>query len=100
MNEKKTYSVTIFNDTYTLKSDESHEHVMRAAQTVDAIMQGIAARVDLAPMRIAVLAALRLASRLQEHETSVLAQQDALGSCIDEAIAALSSRTTSSSDRA
>lgn len=89
MNEAKTYSLTIFNDTYTIRSDESEERIIQAAEKVDTLMHQIAAKASLEPKRIAVLAALRIASSLisEAHEhserNSLLCEQ------LDEALSSL-----------
>ena len=60
-----SYRVVILGDEYTVMSDESEEHVMQAANYVHALMQEITQKTPSAvPMNVAVLAALRLASKI------------------------------------
>jgi cell division protein ZapA len=63
-NSLKKCKVSIFGESYTLVTDESEEHVARAAQQVDALMRDITAKSQLTDSkRIAVLAALQFASK-------------------------------------
>jgi len=70
---KRKYSVEIFNQTYTLVSDESEEHVARVGSYVDGIMRDIARQSAIQDtQKVAVLALLQMASKLirleQEHD--------------------------------
>ena len=72
MNTKKSYKVTIFGDQYTLVSDESEQRVVQSASLVDTLMKEIAAASKISDhKKIAVLAALRLASKLDALESEV-----------------------------
>lgn len=83
----KSYKLEIFNDQYTLLSDESEQHLEESAALVDKYMKEIADSVTTKDVsRIAVLAALRLASTVrykeaelekkQHHETELIALID------------------------
>ncbi len=64
-NEKKIYNVHIFDDHYNLVSDESERLVAESASLIDSLMREIAENSTVAnPKRVAVLAALRIASDL------------------------------------
>jgi cell division protein ZapA len=69
MNEAKNYTIRVFNDQYVIQSDEPDELVRSAAQRVDALMHEIAAKnKNIDQKKVAVLAALRLASQLVHME--------------------------------
>jgi cell division protein ZapA (FtsZ GTPase activity inhibitor) len=61
---KKTVHVTIFDETYSLVTDEQEEHLSKAALMVDQQMQEIAQAGFTDTRKIAVLVALQLASKL------------------------------------
>lgn len=70
MNKEKSLKIGIFNKEYTLVSDESEHQVMKAADVVDTLMKEIHQQAKTLPEdRIAVLAALRLASKLLAIES-------------------------------
>lgn len=72
MNNKKSYKVTIFGDQYTLVSDETEQSVVQSATLVDTFMKEIATASKISDQKkIAVLAALRLASKLLALESEV-----------------------------
>ena len=86
-NSVKSYKLEIFNDQYTLLSDESEKHLEKSAALVDKYMKEIADRVTTKDVsRIAVLAAIRLASTVlyreaeleekQQYETKLIALID------------------------
>jgi len=61
----KSYKVTIFGDQYTLASDESGELIGQAATVVDDLMKQIAQHSKISdPKKIAVMAALQIASKV------------------------------------
>jgi cell division protein ZapA len=67
--EKKKYKVNIFGDQYVLVSDQSQEHVMKVASTVDSLMRDVAQAANLSDgKRVAVLAALQVADRVATLE--------------------------------
>lgn len=75
-NTVKSYQLEIFGDTYTLLSDESEQHVIKSAQMVDKYMKEIADKVTSTnSQRIAVLAAVRIASLLLYKETELEQQR-------------------------
>jgi len=84
MNETKTYRLGIFHDTYTVRSDEPEARVRQASHLVDSLMQEIA---DAAPhtdtTKIAVLAALRIASTLLNEEKASQDQQEKLQALVE-----------------
>jgi len=72
MSESKSYKVTIFGCTYTLVSDESEAHILQSAELVDTLMKEIATKSKIADSsKVAVLAALRVASKLISMESTV-----------------------------
>ncbi len=72
MNTKKSYKVTIFGDQYTLVSDEAEQRIIQSASSVDTLMKEIAAASKISDQKkIAVLAALRLASKLHDLESEI-----------------------------
>ena len=73
----KTYKVSIFNEMYSFVSDDSEEHLLRAATLVDSLMKEIAQSATLVDeKRIAVLAALRMSSQLVSLESRMVKQQE------------------------
>jgi cell division protein ZapA (FtsZ GTPase activity inhibitor) len=69
MNEAKNYTIRIFNDQYIIQSDEPDELVHSATQKVDALIHEITDKnKNIDPKKVAVLAALRLASQLVHME--------------------------------
>ena len=94
MNEKKSYKVQIFEEQYTLLSDESEAFVLRAAEIVDAIMKEISHQSMITDSKkIAVLSALRIADKLLNSERDHLQDQQkkiALESYIDQELSTLS----------
>ncbi len=87
----ETYKVLINGDEFHLVSDEAEEHVLKAAEKVDAIVQELSAK-GIDKRKVAILVALQLASDLL-HTQSDLAkckqQEDALVSFVDHTIASL-----------
>ncbi len=75
--DKKPLRVTIYNQTYTVRSAGDPREIEELARLVDDLMTDIAAKTrDADPSRVAVLACLHLADRLglRERELSVLKQ--------------------------
>ena len=71
--EPKKLKIEIFNDQYSLVSDENEQDIIKASQLVDLLMKEIADKSDLHDgKKIAVLAALRMASRIVNLENSLL----------------------------
>lgn len=70
--EKKKLKIDIFNDQYSLISDEKEGDVLKAAFMVDKLMREIAEKSNLRDdKKVAVLAALRIASKLIGLENSL-----------------------------
>lgn len=89
---KESYKFMIFGNEYSLVSDEDKMRVERAAQTVDALMIELAKRSGLTDQKkIAVLAALQLASKVVDLELSIDSfnkQEHALIERVDEFLSA------------
>lgn len=82
--EIKKYTVTIFNESYTLLGDESEHDIMLAASKVDSLMKEIAQKAPLmASYRIAALAALRLALQIVTLESTEKNSNQTLKKLID-----------------
>lgn len=78
MGDKQTVQVTIFHQTYTLRTTGDEREIQELADSVDQIMTAIAARsANADSLRVAVLACLHLADRLRtlEHELAQLRQR-------------------------
>lgn len=70
--EKRKLKIEIFNDQYSLISDEKEADILRASSIVDKLMKEIADKSNLHDeKKIAVLAALRIASKLVDLENSL-----------------------------
>lgn len=83
--KRKTYQLEIFGERYSLVSDESERHVINAAQLVDKYMREIAENVAInSQQRIAVLAAIRIASILLYKEAAFKEQQQHANNIIEE----------------
>lgn len=77
--EIKSYKLTIFNQQYTVVSDEPEEDLLNYAAYVDQVMQDIATRSRLQDVqKIAVLAALKIVHTMfdLEHKVAHCAQQN------------------------
>jgi len=71
--EKKKLKIEIFNEQYFVISDENERDLVKASQLVDTLMREIADKSGLHDgKRIAVLAALRIANRIVNLESSLL----------------------------
>jgi cell division protein ZapA len=78
VDEKQSVQVTIFHQTYTLRTAGNEQEVQELADSVDELMNAIAARSASADsLRVAVLACLHLADRLRglERELNQLKQR-------------------------
>lgn len=70
MDTAKSLKLRIFDKEYTIVSDESEERVTETAHLVDSLMREIVEHAKKLPEeRVAVLAALRLASKLLTVES-------------------------------
>lgn len=66
----KKYKVSLFGETYTIVSDETEEHILKCVNHVDSLMRSITDSMNVTDgKKAAVLAALQLASKLQETES-------------------------------
>jgi len=75
--EKKKLRIEIFNDQYSLVSDEREQDVLKASQVVDKLMREIADKSGLHDdKKIAVLAALQIANKIVNLENSLLYYED------------------------
>jgi|WetSurMetagenome_2_1015567.scaffolds.fasta_scaffold980138_1 cell division protein ZapA (FtsZ GTPase activity inhibitor) len=92
--EAKSLKLRIFDKEYTIVSDESEERVKQTAYLVDSLMREIVEHAKKLPEeRIAVLAALRLASQLlaiESKEKQAAAKAESLNALLDRELAASS----------
>ena len=85
MYEKKRYIVHILGDDYTIISDETDNHVMASARHVDALMADISNKVPSAnAQKVAVLAALRIASDLLHAQAQRQESDSKIEACLEE----------------
>ena len=85
MYEKKRYTVHILGDEYTIISDETENHIMTSAKQVDALMADILNKVPSAStQKVAVLAALRIASDLLHTQTQRQESDSKIEACIQK----------------
>ncbi len=85
MYEKKRYTVHILGDEYTIISDEKENHVMTSAKQVDTLMSDILNKVPSAnKQKVAVLAALRIASDLLHTQTQRQESDSKIEACIQK----------------
>lgn len=69
MDDKRTVQVTIFHQTYTLRSAGDEREIQELADSIDQLMASIAAKsANPDSLRVAVLACLHLADRLRSME--------------------------------
>lgn len=94
MDKAKSLKLRIFDKEYTIVSDESEERVKETASLVDSLMREIVEHAKKLPEeRIAVLAALRLASKLltiESNKQQEKLQSESLNALLDREIALLS----------
>lgn len=70
--EAKKFTVTILGQTYTLMSDETEEHIERAAAVVDTAMREILQKIPhIDAQKVAVLVALKYASKFLAQESNM-----------------------------
>jgi cell division protein ZapA (FtsZ GTPase activity inhibitor) len=95
----KQYKVSIFNEVYSFVSDEPEEHLIKAAQQLDLGMKELAEKTSLIdPKRLAILVALRVASRLsmlESHMKQCQEENQRLIDQIDREISAFASSSMS-----
>ncbi len=78
MGDKHTVQVTIFHQTYNLRTSGDEEEIQHLADSVDQLMSNIAAKsANADSLRVAVLACLHMADRLRtlENELAQLKQR-------------------------
>lgn len=92
--EAKSLKLRIFDKEYTIVSDESEERVKQTAYLVDSLMREIVEHAKKLPEeRVAVLAALRLASQLlaiESKEKQATVKAESLNALLDRELAASS----------
>ncbi len=72
MDDKQAVQVTIFHQNYTLRTAGDERELMELADSVDQLMQAIAARSQNADaVKVAVLASIHLADRLRTLESEL-----------------------------
>lgn len=77
MKTAQHYKVTIFGDQYSLVSDESQEHMIKAAQLIDSLMRDVSSKATNADAKkIAVLVSLQIASTLLKLESSAVQDKE------------------------
>lgn len=96
MDKAKSLKLRIFDKEYTIVSDESEEQVKKTAYLVDSLMREIVGHAKKLPEeRIAVLAALRLASKLltiESREEQEERQKETLNALLDRELAVLTNK--------
>jgi|GEM_PF-2038696 len=94
MNEKKVHKVQIFEEYYTLLSDDTESFVLKIAELVDMTMKEISRQTMITDSKkIAVLSALRIADQLLNYERNYMHDQQkriALEHYIDQELSMLS----------
>src|SRR5579864_8873279 len=94
MNEKKIHKVQIFEENYTLMSDDTESFVLKVAELVDMTMKEISRQTMITDSKkIAVLSALRIADQLLNCERNYTHDQQrriALEHYIDQELSMLS----------
>lgn len=74
--EVKKYKARIGNDVYILVSDEEEATIFQAVQTVDSMIKELAAKAgDIEEKKVAVLAALQIATKLYQVEKTLEYEQ-------------------------
>jgi cell division protein ZapA len=70
--DKHTVQVTIFHQTYNLRTSGDEQEILQLADSVDQLMSNIAAKsVNADSLRVAVLACLHLADQLRSLENEL-----------------------------
>ena len=84
INEKKSYKIQIFEESYVLSSDEPEEMVLKAAEMVDRSMKEISHHFSITDAKkVAVLSALRIANALLHLENKDSSKEKQLVSLKD-----------------
>jgi cell division protein ZapA (FtsZ GTPase activity inhibitor) len=96
MDKANSLKLRIFDKEYTIVSDESQDRVKETAYLVDSLMREIVEHSQKLPEdRVAVLAALRLASKLlalEEKEKQTALKQESLNALLDRQLVVLSEK--------
>ena len=75
--EIRSYTVVVLEDSYTIASDESEEHVAETANYVHVLMQEYVSKMPHMPLKtVAVFAALKLASTMLKQEVALQQHTD------------------------
>jgi len=75
--DTQTVKVEIFNDQYSLVSDENKDQIIKSAALVDKLMKEVAEKSPIGESKkIAVLVALRLAAKLVNLESTMANYKD------------------------
>jgi cell division protein ZapA (FtsZ GTPase activity inhibitor) len=75
ISQPKKYKISILGESYSIVTDETEEHIVRAASLVDTYMQEIAQKLGSGDIKkLAVLAGLQSSSKLL-HSEIMLAQE-------------------------
>jgi cell division protein ZapA (FtsZ GTPase activity inhibitor) len=88
MQKAGQYKVSIFGEHYTVRSDESPDNIVQAAELVDSTMKEISSKAHLDAKSIAILAALRLAYQVQNYSDHKV-KEELLVSFIDRELEGL-----------
>jgi cell division protein ZapA (FtsZ GTPase activity inhibitor) len=84
MNEKRILKLSIFNKEYVIMTDEKDEHIYSAARILDDMLRNIANNVNFTNEgKIAVLAALQLATDIVKQKEKKEASESKLSNLID-----------------
>ena len=91
MSELKKQTITIFDDSYTIVSDEPEEVFSQAVSLIDTLMTKISLQSKIADKkRVAVLSALHMAVRVKNLEVELASLKDkeqSLISSVDKVLA-------------
>jgi cell division protein ZapA (FtsZ GTPase activity inhibitor) len=89
----KKYKVTIFDESYTLVSDESEKHIVDSALQVDKLMSDIARQAGVTDVKkLAVLVALQFSSELKHLKENLEMhnlEKDRLATLVDQGLSDL-----------
>lgn len=95
--QTKSCKVTIFGDEYTLVSNESEAHIIESAKLINTFMQEIASKSKSSDAkRVAVLAALRIASQVLQMEAQQEQKEQHMKSLVQELDAELKKHSLNS----
>ncbi|MEX0940659.1 MAG: cell division protein ZapA [Candidatus Babeliales bacterium] len=73
VNEAKKYSVTILGNSYTIRSDESEEHILQSAVLIESYIKEITSKTrSIEQKTVIILVALQLASKFLNMEKAYL----------------------------